>query len=157
MGSIKSRIVECEKTDQDFSPENRLKRAAISAFVNKGFYGATTGDITDKASVNTASLNYYFRSKERLFEILYKEQLQAFKGTFTSIVKSAKPLREKIIELVNDRFDLLINNIEGAAMLLHESAKHPALFNEIIDSFDLSALDELNSSYKIVLKRVKQH
>ncbi len=48
------------------SPE-RLLEAAGEIFAEKGFKGATVREIIDRAGVNIAAVNYYFRNKERLY------------------------------------------------------------------------------------------
>jgi AcrR family transcriptional regulator len=49
------------------SPRERLLDAAGEIFAEKGFKGATIREIIDRAGVNIAAVNYYFRDKERLY------------------------------------------------------------------------------------------
>lgn len=49
------------------NPRERLLEAAGEIFAEKGFKGATVREIIDRASVNIAAVNYYFRDKERLY------------------------------------------------------------------------------------------
>ena len=45
----------------------RLLETAGEIFAEKGFKGATVREIIDRAGVNIAAVNYYFRDKERLY------------------------------------------------------------------------------------------
>ena len=47
--------------------KQRLLLAAEEVFADKGFAAATIREITDRASVNIAAINYYFGDKERLY------------------------------------------------------------------------------------------
>jgi AcrR family transcriptional regulator len=49
------------------NPRERLLEAAGEIFSQKGFKGATVREIIDRAGVNIAAVNYYFRDKERLY------------------------------------------------------------------------------------------
>src|SRR5262245_326287 len=46
---------------------SRVLNAAGPIFAERGFQGATVRDICSAAGVNLASVNYYFRDKERLY------------------------------------------------------------------------------------------
>ncbi|MBX9579266.1 MAG: CerR family C-terminal domain-containing protein [Gemmataceae bacterium] len=48
-------------------PRLRLLEAAQAEFSDKGYDGATTRDITRRAGVNIAAINYYFGDKEQLY------------------------------------------------------------------------------------------
>lgn len=50
------------------SMETRIINAAIDCIEEHGMEGATTRVIAEKAGVNSAAINYYFRSKDRLME-----------------------------------------------------------------------------------------
>src|SRR5262245_3765432 len=49
------------------NPRERLLETAGEIFAEKGFKGATVREIIDRAGVNIAAVNYYFRDKERLY------------------------------------------------------------------------------------------
>jgi AcrR family transcriptional regulator len=52
---------------KDSSTEDKIKNAAKIVFHKKGYAAARTRDIAEEAGINLALLNYYFRSKEKLF------------------------------------------------------------------------------------------
>lgn len=49
------------------NPRERLLETAGEIFAEKGFKGTTVREIIDRAGVNIAAVNYYFRDKERLY------------------------------------------------------------------------------------------
>src|SRR5579875_618397 len=62
--------IERRKEGGAMTPENpreRLLEAAGEIFAEKGFKGATVRDIIDRAGVNIAAVNYYFRDKKSLY------------------------------------------------------------------------------------------
>jgi AcrR family transcriptional regulator len=48
-------------------PRARLLEAAGQIFAEKGFKGGTVREISQRAGVNLAAVNYYFRDKEQLY------------------------------------------------------------------------------------------
>ena len=61
---------------RDVSTEQKIREAARKVFQAKGMHGARMQDIADTAGINKALLHYYFRSKDQLFEAIFKEALQ---------------------------------------------------------------------------------
>jgi len=54
--------------DPDPSAEEKIVLGAIAAIEADGFQNVTTRSIARHAGVNSAAINYYFRSKDRLME-----------------------------------------------------------------------------------------
>ena len=52
---------------QDYDTQTRLLDAASDVFAEKGFRDSTIADICERAGTNVAAVNYYFRSKEKLY------------------------------------------------------------------------------------------
>ena len=53
--------------------EELIKETAKKLFFVDGKFGATTQEIADEAGVNRTLINYYFRSRDNLVEIIFKE------------------------------------------------------------------------------------
>ena len=58
------------------SNETRLLEAAEHVFAERGFSGATTGAIADRAGLPKANLHYYFRTKEALYRAVLANVLE---------------------------------------------------------------------------------
>ncbi|MDH7461320.1 TetR family transcriptional regulator [Chitinophagaceae bacterium 26-R-25] len=97
------------KQIKDLSTEEKIKEAARKVFTSKGFAAARTRDIAEEAGMNLALLNYYFRSKEKLFEIVMTENLLHFiSGIQTLLYDTATSIDEKIDRLTNYYIDQII-------------------------------------------------
>ena len=59
------------KERQDNKTENAILKAARKVFTRKGYAAARMDDIAREAGINRALLHYYFRSKERMFDIIF--------------------------------------------------------------------------------------
>src|SRR5690606_37985856 len=92
----------------DFSIEEKIKNAARLVFHKKGFAAARTSDIAEEAGINLALLNYYFRSKEKLFNIVMLEAFQSFFASISIVFNDAdSSFNEKIEKFASNYIDLL--------------------------------------------------
>src|SRR5579859_5707706 len=86
------------KKVKEASTEEKIMEAARKLFTQRGYAATRTRDIAEEAGINLALLNYYFRSKEKLFDIIMLESLHDF--------------RQHIIVALNDEKTSLENKIE---------------------------------------------
>jgi AcrR family transcriptional regulator len=115
-----------KKKSLDLSTEQKIKKAALKLFTQKGFSATRTRDISDEAGINLALLNYYFRSKENLFQLVMAEILQKF---FSGIIEifndEATSLDEKVNSFVARYTALLKEQPELPLFIFHELRMHP--------------------------------
>ena len=76
---------------------------AKNLFFKEGKFNATTQEIADAAGVNRTLINYYFRSRNALFDLIFEEVKKEDERRQKMIVMSDLPLRGKL-ELFMDYF-----------------------------------------------------
>ena len=112
--------------DADPSTEERIKNAARELFHKKGFAATKTRDIAAEAGINLALLNYYFRSKEKLFDLIMLESLKGFFASLKDIFNHEETsLDSKVEAMVNGYIELLLKNPEIPLFLLSELRTRP--------------------------------
>jgi AcrR family transcriptional regulator len=108
------------------SAEERIKEAAHILFTKNGFDAVKTRDIAKEAGINLALLNYYFRSKENLFEIVMHENMQEFFMAIMQIINDeATNLKKKIELLVDQYIEILLKNPELPVFVLLHMRNNP--------------------------------
>jgi AcrR family transcriptional regulator len=123
------------KSKPDDSTELKIKIAARNVFHKKGFAAARTRDIAEEAGINLALLNYYFRSKEKLFDLIMIETLQTFIQSVAKVFNDeGSTLDEKVTILADKYIDLLLEEPEIPIFLLNELRSHP---NTLLKKFNL--------------------
>lgn len=111
---------------QQASTEEKIKEAARKLFTHKGFAATRTRDIADEAGINLALLNYYFRSKQKLFDIIMLENLRHFiKGISFSFFTEAIPLEQRLSKVVTMYIDFLTENPDLPLFILNELRNSP--------------------------------
>ncbi|MGN6569234.1 MAG: TetR/AcrR family transcriptional regulator [Flavipsychrobacter sp.] len=112
--------------EKNSSTEERIKEAARKVFLQKGYAATRTRDIAEEAGFNLALLNYYFRSKEKLFDIIMMETLQDFLKSVKEILNDTNlKLEEKLEQLVAKYIDALIKNPEMPLFIINALRNDP--------------------------------
>jgi AcrR family transcriptional regulator len=112
-----------KKTDstQNLSTEAKIRAAARTVFHKKGFAATRTRDIAEEAGINLALLNYYFRSKEKLFQIIMMETMKHFMNGMIGVFNDEKTnLESKIQRVAISYIDLMIKDPEIPLFILSE-------------------------------------
>ena len=107
--------------NKDSSTEEKIKEAARKVFTQKGYAATRTRDIAEASGVNLALLNYYFKSKENLFDIIMLENIREFSHSVLAILNNKETSFYQKIELLAAHYiDKLIQNPEIPIFLLAE-------------------------------------
>ena len=117
-----------KKKDKDKGAEEKILAAARKVFTTKGMAGARMQDIADEAGMNKALLHYYFRDKDKLFEVVFLEEAQKFFPKINGIFNSDAPLFEKIENFVNEYIDEMLENPYLPWFVLNEVNRDPDQF-----------------------------
>ena len=81
--------------------EQLIKDTAKKIFFGEGRFNATTQEIADAAGVNRTLINYYFRSRDNLFTIVFEEAQAKEHERTEMIVFADMPLRDKIAQYLD--------------------------------------------------------
>jgi AcrR family transcriptional regulator len=110
----------------DPTTEQKIKAAARQDFHQKGYAATRTRDIAEAAGIKLALLNYYFRSKEKLFDIIMTETLHRFLQTIgLTFNDPSTTLLEKIETLAHRYIDLLTLEPEIPLFIMSELRSNP--------------------------------
>ena len=90
--------------------EARILQAAQQEFLEKGFAGARTASIAERAGINKALLHYYFRNKETLFEEVFTLMSRQLIPEVKAIVVSEAPILDKIDRFIHSYIDFVKQN-----------------------------------------------
>ncbi len=110
--------------DEALDTEAKIKEAAKKIFLKNGYEGAKIRQIAEEAGVNVALVNYYFRSKEQLFNSIYLETFRAFFGIIAQLLNEQTPLEVKVWKIVDKYTDFLLDNPLMPQFVLAEHGKN---------------------------------
>ena len=106
------------------STEEKIKEAAKRVFITKGFSACTSREIAKEAGMNVALVNYYFRSKNQLFLIIYHAVMHDFMLSMMEVFSTELSLKEKVSLLIDREYEFLTKHPEIPTFVLNEMARN---------------------------------
>lgn len=122
----------------------QIINTAEKLFSCKGFDGTSVRDIAEEAGVNIAMISYYFGSKEKLMQALFKARTDHIKLKVESLLKddSLSPL-EKMYVLADDYIERISQKQQFHKIMVYEQMLEK---NTVITEM-LSELKKENTEY----------
>jgi TetR/AcrR family transcriptional regulator len=100
--------------------EAKIIQAATEVFLEKGKDGARMHEIAQRADINKALLHYYFRSKDKLYETVFRERVFRFLDELFSSVPETDDIKTVLKEFVENYIDLISTHPELVRFILWE-------------------------------------
>ncbi len=109
----------------DDGTEQRIFDAADRVFAQRGTDGARMQEIAEEAGVNKALLHYYYRSKDKLAEAVFRQAFGKMLPAVFEIMASDLELEEKVERVVHVYLDQLLRRPYMPGYLISEITHHP--------------------------------
>jgi AcrR family transcriptional regulator len=122
------------QTPLDADTESRILDAAHAVFMRRGTAGARMTEIAREAGVNHALVHYYFRSKQRLAEAVFRRAIGQFFPVMIGVLVSDAPLEEKVRLVAAAQIDMLQRNRDLPGYLLAELNHYPERAEQLLSS-----------------------
>src|SRR3954463_11592541 len=114
--------------------EHLILDAAQAEFVRHGTSGARMQDIAAEAGVNQALLHYYFRSKERLSEAVFRRAAAQLLPRVIEVMASEAPLEGKSARVVDLELDYLLQAPYLPGYIISELHNHPGRVRQLVST-----------------------
>lgn len=112
--------------------EEKIIASAEKLFYQKGKSGTSMQDIADDAGINRTLLNYYFRSKDQLFEAVFKRAMSQFVPNLAAALRSDMAFEEYVPYIVDTIIDTMLENPQIPIFVLQELSSNPERMPQII-------------------------
>lgn len=103
--------------------KEHIINTAIELFAQKGFEGSSIRDLAAMAEVNIAMVNYYFGSKDKLFEAIVEHKASFMRGKLDEIAANTQ-----LSEI--EKIDAIIESYVGK--ILSQPSFHRVLHQELL-------------------------
>lgn len=115
---------ENKEVDKEQNTEQFILQCAEEVFLERGFDGAKTTEIAKRAGVNHAMIHYYFRTKQNLFDVVFKNKVELFASSMSNTLKRDIPLFDRIRSAIEVHFDFIAANPRLPFFLYTEIVNH---------------------------------
>jgi len=132
--------------------EGQILEAAKNVFQQKGMDGARMQEIANEAGINKALLHYYYRSKELLFEAVFKNAFSLLAPQLNGILNDDSSIEDKIRNFTLNYLTFMNKHPYLPKFLIHEINRNP---NFIFKMKDITGFPNLDKFKKQVANEVE--
>ena len=136
---------------KDLSPEEKILNAAKRVFENKGMSGARMQEIADEAKINKSLLHYYFRSKQLLFEAVFKTAFNRLAPQINKIFNSDASIFEKIKDFSNNYTAFMIRQPYLPNFIFQELNRNPDFVKELISTKSFPSMKKFQNQITVAV------
>lgn len=138
--------------------ETQILHAAKKVFISKGLEATSMSDIAAEAGISRPSLHYYFRTKENLFQAIFKDIIEEFMPQLGEIIRGGETPEKKVRLFVNQYVDLLAGTPLAPHFVINQIYRDPEgmakLFIEVESrhgniAYAVKLLDEFAKKQKL--------
>ncbi|MEZ4840591.1 MAG: TetR/AcrR family transcriptional regulator [Flavobacteriaceae bacterium] len=133
--------------------EQQILSAAKCVFQQKGMDGARMQEIADEAGINKALLHYYYRSKQLLFEAVFKAAFLSLIPQLSKILDNDLPLEEKIRTFAANYIQFVAEHPYLPNFIIQEINKNPQFIRKILDNKDFPSIEKFKAQVKMEIEK----
>lgn len=140
----------------DKNTETVIIEAARDVFIEKGYDGARMAEIAEKAGINKALLHYYYRSKEKLFDLVFGQVLKTVFKEIDSAWSGDSDLEDKIFKFVSSYIRILSKNPFVPYFMLNTIIRYPDKFETFLNKISPNLILNINEKFSMIEKTINE-
>ena len=119
------------KKTKNETTESQILDAAEKVFQAKGMDGARMQEIADKAGINKAMLHYYYRSKQLLFEAVFKMAFSMLAPQLNKVLNDESSIFDKIRKFTDNYISFVIKHPYLPNFIIQELNRNPEFVQKL--------------------------
>jgi AcrR family transcriptional regulator len=126
-------------TDANASTRERLLRAALQVFAERGYEAATIREICGRAGANVAAVHYHFGDKRKLYQAIYATLFETLRERRTSFLPPEAPADERLRVYIRALFEEIFlsggdsdRQVQLSTIYLSEMARPSEVLDRIV-------------------------
>jgi TetR/AcrR family transcriptional regulator len=142
--------------NKDNTSEQVILETAENLFLERGFALTSTTEIARVAGCNQALVHYYFRTKDRLFDMVFEKFAHTFIDSFLKPVEGDISFEDKVRKKTEAQYDILKANPRLPFLFFNELNTNPgrlALLKEKIGELPRSLFFQMERELKAEIEK----
>jgi len=127
---------------KDTTTESQILNAAKNIFQRKGMIGARMQEIADEAGINKAMLHYYYRSKQLLFEAVFKKAFSLLAPQLNEVMNSDDTICDKIRNFTHNYISFVIKHPYLPNFIIQELNRNPEFIQKLMTEKHFPTIDK---------------
>lgn len=141
------------KKKKDETTEGQILEAAKTVFQAKGMDGARMQEIADKAGINKAMLHYYYRSKQLLFEAVFKHVFLLLAPQLNAVLNDDSSIEEKVKNFTSNYMSFIVKHPYLPNFIIQELNRNPNFILEMKDNPGFPNLEKFKKQVKVEVEK----
>jgi len=141
------------KKTKDENTEEKILNAAKNVFQSKGMDGARMQEIADNAGINKAMLHYYYRSKQLLFEAVFKNAFSLLSPQLNTILNDDSSIEDKIKNFTFNYISFIIKHPYLPNFIFQELNRNPDFISKIQKTIGFPNIDKFKKQLHVEIEK----
>lgn len=120
------------ETTESNTTESAILNAAKEIFERKGMAAARMQEIADEAGINKSMLHYYYRSKQLLFEAVFKSAFSMLAPQLNEIINADTSIFDKIRNFSSNYISFVIKHPYLPNFIIQELNRNPDFVKKLV-------------------------
>ena len=130
---------------KDLNTESEILSAAKRIFQQKGMDGARMQEIADEANINKSLLHYYYRSKQLLFEAVFKSAFSLLAPQLNAVLNDDSPLFDKIRNFTYNYISFVVKHPYLPNFIIQELNRNPDFVKNLVAEKNFPNIDKFKN------------
>lgn len=120
---------------------------AEELFASHGYEGTTVRDIATAADVNLAMISYYFGSKEKLMEVLFRHRMDGTRATIEAVVVNQAITPFQKLEILIDNYVNRVFDRQAFYKVMHteQMLKNNSVIIQLMKQYKMGFINLIDS------------
>lgn len=129
---------------KDDTMEKKILESAKELFLQNGYEAVSTTQVAKKAGCNQALVHYYYRTKQKLFKIIFQEEIERMFMRLKEIPQDDISIEEFISKVIDTQLEFMKENKNAPLFLIGELRNNPEILELLPENMSQYSKEILN-------------